>query len=57
MEHKCKNKQFYLVEVNECNDDEEACLEEIENEDTFEDVNPQISAHAISGIASRGTML
>ena len=49
--HKCKQKQLYVVEVQEESDDENG-KETVEEEE--EEVNPHISVHAINGIVSKG---
>ena len=54
--HNCRNKQLYVLEVNEDvwleNEDSDIVEKVVETEE--KDSNPHISVHAINGLASKG---
>ena len=54
--HNCKKKQLYVIEVNDDEHTEEGDDTEIikGNEREEKDLNPHISVHVISGLASKG---
>ena len=54
--HKCRKNQLYLIEVNEGSEEEKELEGGGENDsgEEEEDINPQISVHAISGMGTVG---